>query len=165
MTGDKTPADLRKSAQGGSEYRVRSLADTASAMGSMLLFVLFAACMLMVVAVAADTYGRIKSGYQQTFGTVTSMKYITNKLRSADSVTIFEYGTAAAVECDGMVSVIYCEDDGLYEINTAADGLISAEGGDRIAGIDGMLITERDGMYEITVKSGGESSSVLVRKG
>ena len=165
MTSDKTPENLRKSTPHGSEYRVRSLADTASAVGSMLLFVLFAACMLMAVAVAADTYGRIKSGYQQSFGTVTSMKYISNKLRSADNVTIFEDGTAAAVESGGMVSVIYSGGDGLYEKNTVADGLVTADGGDRISGIDSMQITEHDSLYEITVRSGGETSSVLVRKG
>lgn len=165
MAGDRTPVNRRKSDRCGSEYRVRSLADTASAVGSMLLFVLFAACMLMAVAVAADTFGRIKSGCQQSFGTVTSMKYISNKLRSADSVTVFADGTAAAVECGGTVSVIYCGSDGLFERNSAADELVSAEGGDRISDIDSMLITEHDGMYEITVRSGGESSSVLVRKG
>ena len=165
MASDRSPESRRKAALNGSEYRVRSLADTASAVGSMLLFVLFALCMLMAVAVAADTYGRIKSGYQQSFGTVTSMKYISNKLRSADNVTIFEDGTAAAVESGGMVSVIYCGSDGLYEKNSAADDLVSADGGDRISAIDSMLITERDGLYEITVRSGGESSSMLVRKG
>ena len=165
MTSDRSPESRRKAALNCSEYRVRSLADTASAVGSMLLFVLFALCMLMAVAVAADTYGRIKSGYQQSFGTVTSMKYISNKLRSADNVTIFGDGTAAAVESGGMVSVIYCGSDGLYEKNSAADDLVSADGGDRISAIDSMLITERDGLYEITVRSGGESSSMLVRKG
>ena len=147
------------------EYRVRSLADTASAVGSMLLFVLFAGCMLLAVAVAADTYGRIKSGYQQSFGTVTSMKYISNRLRSADNVTIFEDGTAAAVECGGMVSVIYTGADGLYEKNSPPEGLLTADGGDRISGIDQMLITERDGLYEITLRCRGESSTALVQKG
>ena len=161
MIGDRNSGTRRDT----SEYRVRSLADTASAVGSMLLFVLFAACMLMAVAVAADTYGRIKSGYQQSFGRVTSVEYISNKLRSADSITIFEDGTAAAVEYDGMVSVIYCNGEGLYEKNSPNDVLITADGGDRISGIDSMLITERDGLYEITVRSGGESSTVLVRKG
>ena len=40
------------------DHRARSMGDTASAVGSMLLFVLFAVCMLMAVAVAADTYSR-----------------------------------------------------------------------------------------------------------
>ena len=54
------------------DHRARSMGDTASAVGSMLLFVLFAVCMLMAVAVAADTYSRIKTGYQQSFGTAAS---------------------------------------------------------------------------------------------
>lgn len=146
-------------------YRSRTLADTASAVGSMLLFVLFALCMLLAIAVAADTYSRIKNGYQQSFGVVSSIKYISNKLRAAESVTLLEGGSAAAIEADGMTSVIYCEQGALYEKNTAAGGEITTEGGDSIAMIDAMSITEHDGLYEITVSMDGESSSVLVRRG
>ena len=81
------------------------MGDTASAVGSMLLFVLFAVCMLMAVAVAADTYSRIKTGYQQSFGTAASIKYISNKLRAAENVTLLEDGSAAAIESAGTVSV------------------------------------------------------------
>lgn len=144
------------------DSRGRTMADTASAVGSMLLFVLFAICMLMAVAVAADTYGRIKNGYQQSLGTAASMKYVSNKLRSADSVTLLDSG--AAVENGGMVSVIYC-DGGLYEKSAASGDDISPSGGDRISDIDSMSITEHDGLYEITVVSGGQTSSMLVRKG
>lgn len=52
------------------DHRARSMGDTASAVGSMLLFVLFAVCMLMAVAVAADTYSRIKTGYQQSLSLI-----------------------------------------------------------------------------------------------
>ena len=100
------------------DHRARSMGDTASAVGSMLLFVLFAVCMLMAVAVAADTYSRIKTGYQQSFGTAASIKYISNKLRAAENVTLLEDGSAAAIESAGTVSVIYCGDGGLYEKNT-----------------------------------------------
>lgn len=147
------------------DYKARTLADTASAVGSMLLFVLFAVCMLMAVAVAADTYSRIKSGFQQSFGAVSSMKYISNKLRAADNVTVFEDGTAAAIENGSIVSVIYFGDGGLYEKTTVSGEDITADGGDFISDIDSMSISEHDGLYEITVGSGGESSSVLVRRG
>ena len=86
------------------DHRARSMGDTASAVGSMLLFVLFAVCMLMAVAVAADTYSRIKTGYQQSFGTAASIKYISNKLRAAENVTLLEDGSAAAIESAGTVS-------------------------------------------------------------
>lgn len=151
MTGRRSP-----------DSRGRTMADTASAVGSMLLFVLFALCMLMAVAVAADTYSRIKNGYQQSLGAAASIKYVSNKLRSADSVTLLESG--AAVVNGDMVSVIYC-DNGLYEKSAAAGDEITASGGDKISDIDSMSITERGGLYEITVSSGGQVSSMLVRKG
>lgn len=144
------------------DSRGRTMADTASAVGSMLLFVLFALCMLMAVAVAADTYSRIKNGYQQSLGTAASIKYVSNKLRSADSVTLLDSG--AAVVSGDMVSVIYC-DGGLYEKSSVFGDDISPSGGDKISDIDTMRITERDGLYEITVSSGGQTSSMLVRKG
>ena len=144
------------------DSRGRTMADTASAVGSMLLFVLFALCMLMAVAVAADTYSRIKNGYQQSLGAAASIKYVSNKLRSADSVTLLEGG--AAVVSGDMVSVIYCN-GGLYEKSSMVGDDISPAGGDKISDIDTMSITEHYGLYEITVSSGGQTSSMLVRKG
>ena len=140
------------------DHRARSMGDTASAVGSMLLFVLFAVCMLMAVAVAADTYSRIKTGYQQSFGTAASIKYISNKLRAAENVTLLEDGSAAAIESAGTVSVIYCGDGGLYEKNTVP-------GGELISAASSLEFSEHDGLYEITVGSGSSSSVILVRKG
>ena len=139
------------------DHRARSMGDTASAVGSMLLFVLFAVCMLMAVAVAADTYSRIKTGYQQSFGTAASIKYISNKLRAAENVTLLGDGSAAAIESAGTVSVIYCGDGGLYEL--------TADGGELISAASSLEFSEHDGLYEITVGSGSSSSVILVRKG
>lgn len=146
----------------GLDTRSRTLADTASAVGSMLLFVLFALCMLMAVAVAADTYSRLKTGFQQSLGTSASIKYISNKLRSAESVTLLDGG--AAIRSGELVSVIYC-DDGLYEKNVSAGSSLTLTGGEKISDISSMTITEHDGLYEITVSSNGQISSVFVRKG
>ena len=154
------------------DHRARSMGDTASAVGSMLLFVLFAVCMLMAVAVAADTYSRIKTGYQQSFGTAASIKYISNKLRAAENVTLLEDGSAAAIKSAGTVSVIYCGDGGLYEKNTvpggeltADGGELTADGGELISAASSLEFSEHDGLYEITVGSGSSSSVILVRKG
>lgn len=142
----------------------RSFADTASAVSSMLLFVLFAVCMLLAVAVAADTYGRIKTGYQQSFGSAASIKYVTNKLRSAERITLMDNG-GAAVESDGLVSLIWCEDGELYEKYSTVGEEITARDGDRISSADSLRITERDGLYEITVTAGEQTSTVLIRGG
>lgn len=142
----------------------RTFADTASAVCSMLLFVLFAVCMLLAVAVAADTYGRIKTGYQESFGSAASIKYVSNKLRAAESITLLENG-GAAVENDGAVSIIWCEGGVLFEKYAETGSEITARDGDRISSLDSMNITEHDGVYEITVRAGDEISSVFVRKG
>lgn len=142
----------------------RTLADTASAICSMLLFVLFAVCMLIAIAVAAETYGRIKTGYQQSFGSAASIKYVSNKLRSADDVTLLENG-GAAISSDGMVCVIWCSDGSLFEKYAMAGDEVTADDGDSISSIDMLDITEHDGLYEITVSTGGQTSSALVRKG
>lgn len=142
----------------------RTFADTASAVCSMLLFVLFAVCMLLAVAVAADTYGRIKTGYQESFGAAASIKYISNKLRTAENVTLLENG-GAAVENDGAVSIIWCEDGTLFEKYTESGDEMTTRDGDRVSSLDSMNVTEHDGLYEITVRAGEEVSSVFVRKG
>ncbi len=50
------------------KYRNKTLSDTVSTIGSMLLFLMFAGCLLMIIAVAAGTYSRISSNFDKTFG-------------------------------------------------------------------------------------------------
>ena len=146
-------------------YKGRSLADTVSAMGSMLLFLIFAVCLLVMIASAASTYARISSGFDRTFSTSASLRYVSNKIREATSCEIIGGGSGLALESGGIVCVIYSADGAMYEKSLPAGSEPTADGGDRIFDIGSMEITENGGLYTITVKADGESSAVMVRGG
>lgn len=140
----------------------KSRADIVGTVGSLLLFFVFTVCMLVIIAAAASTYSSIKTGFGQTFTSSASLRYMSNKIRSADSCELMEDGKGIVLESGGIACVIYYDNGGLYEKNVTAEGDLSANGGYRIFDISGLSITERDGLYEISVSLGGDSSSVFI---
>ena len=45
--------------------RGKRLANSVSAFGSMVLFLIFATCSLIMIAVGASTYSRISDGFRE----------------------------------------------------------------------------------------------------
>lgn len=147
------------------KYRNKTLSDTVSTIGSMLLFLMFAGCLLMIIAVAAGTYSRISSNFDKTFGSSASLRYISNKLKSCDSAEIVEQGSGIVLRSDGIFDVIYFGDNGLYEKTVMSDTDIGLSGGDRIFELNGMTVSDLGNLYKITVAFDGGENSTLIRKG
>ena len=146
------------------KYKNKTLSDTISTVGSMLLFLLFAGCLLLMIAVAAGTYSRISTNFDKTFGSSASLRYISNKIKSAESVEIAENGTALFLTDDGIVDIIYFRDSSLYEKSVASDIEPVPEGGDRIFELSGMNVSEQGNVLKITVTLNGEQNSTYVRR-
>lgn len=147
------------------KYTSKGLADMAGTMGSILLFLLFAVCMLIMISVAASAYSKIKGEFGQTFSASSSLKYVTNKLRSADSAEILGEGSGLAVKSGGLVCVIYSAPDGIYEKSIPADETPEMSGGSLIFEDMSLSVTEDGELYTVSVCVGGDSGTVLVRKG
>ncbi|MCX4357676.1 MAG: hypothetical protein OSJ43_15905 [Oscillospiraceae bacterium] len=147
------------------KYRNKTLSDTVSTIGSMLLFLMFAGCLLMIIAVAAGTYSRISSNFDKTFGSSASLRYISNKLKSCDSAEIVGQGSGIVLRSDGIFDVIYFGDNGLYEKTVMSDTDIGFSGGDRIFELNGMTVSDLGNLYKITVVFNGGENSTLIRKG
>lgn len=146
-------------------YRNKTLSDTVSTIGSMLLFLLFAGCLLMMIAVAAGTYSRISSNFDKTFGTTASLRYISNKLKSCDSAEIVENGSGLVMKSGGAVDVIYFGNGGLYEKTVLSDTAVELTGGDRIFELSNLNVSDIGELYKITVALDGDENSTFVRKG
>lgn len=136
-------------------------ADIVGTVGSMLLFLAFTACMLAIIAAAASTYAGISSGFERSFTGSASLRYLTNKIRGAESYEIIGDGTGIAAVNGGITCVIYYGGGGLYEKNVSS-GDTAAEGGEKIFDIDGLEITEDGGLCSISVVCGEESASVFI---
>lgn len=145
-------------------YKSKDLSDTIGTIGSMLLFLLFAGCMLMIVAAAAGTYSRISTNFDKTFGTTASLRYVSNKIKSSESARIIEDGSGLVLKSGAAVNVIYFKDGGLYEKTVSSDEDAFADGGDKIFDLSEMNISENGGTYRITAAFGGDRSRTFVRR-
>ncbi len=146
------------------KYKNKTLGDTISTIGSMLLFLLFTGCLLIMIAVAAGAYSRISKGFDKTFGASASLRYISNKLKSAESAEIGENGTALYLKSDGVLDIIYFKDGALYENNLSADAEPSTEGGSKIFALGDMNISEDGDLYKITVMFNNEQNFTYIRR-
>lgn len=145
-------------------YKNKTLSDTISTIGSMLLFLLFAGCLLLMIVVAAGTYSRISTNFDKTFGSSASLRYISNKIKSAENVRIAENGTALYLTDGEILDVIFYQNNSLYEMSFAADTEPVLDGGDRIFDLGGMNVSEQGNILKITVTLNGEQNSTYVRR-
>lgn len=145
------------------KYQNKTLGDTVGTIGSMLLFLMFTGCLLMIIAVAAGTYSRISSGFNKTFGSAAALRYLSNKLRSSGGAEITEHGII--LRSDSIADVIYFNGGGLYEKTVTSEGNMDFSGGDRIFELSGMTVADLGALYKITVTVEDSEISTFVRKG
>ncbi len=132
---------------------------------SLLLFLVFAVCMIVIIGAGAGIYSRINEGYEITYGSSAAIKYVSNKIRSSDSCQLLDSGNGIVLENGSILTVIYKGSGGIYERSVSADSGISAQGGELVVEVDGFAISENEGLYEISVTCGGDTMSAFVRKG
>lgn len=145
------------------KYKNKSLGDMISTVGSMLLFLLFTGCLLLMIAIAAGTYSRISTNFDKTFGSSATLRYLSNKVKNAERVEIAENGTALYLTDGEITNIIYYRDSSLYEKSVSSDTEPVTGGGDKIFDISGLTVTEQGNLLKITVTLNGEQNSAYVR--
>lgn len=143
------------------KYNRKSLGDVISTAASMLLFLIFAVCLLLMIAVAAGTYSRISTNFDKTFGLSASLRYISNKIKSADSAEVAENGKGIRLTTGDSVDMIYFSNGELFEKNmdNGDDGF----DGESIFELSDMSVSEADGLFKISITMNGESNITYVR--
>lgn len=142
-------------------YKGKNLADTVSTAGSMVLFLLFAVCMLIIIATAAGAYSRIRSSFSGTFNTSAAIRYISNKIRSCDECEIAE--DSIILRSESISCIIWCENGGLYEKSFLGD-IPEKSGGDKVFDADSLEISDDGELYSISVTCGSDSRSAKLRR-
>ncbi len=145
------------------KFQSKTLADTVGTIGSMLLFLLFAGCMLMIISVAAGTYNRISSSYDKTFGVTSPLRYISNKIKASESAEIINNGSGLVLRSGEIVDVVYFSNGGLYERSFSSDDEPLTEGGEKISELSSMSITKENEIFKISVSNGKIENFTLVR--
>lgn len=127
----------------------KQLSETVSAAGSMVLFLIFTVCCLVIITVAAAAYKRISENYEDTFNSAAAVRYVTNKLRSCDSAEILAENEIL-LENYGSQTLIYERDGVLYERLFPEESEVSPEGGEIVFSAENFTVSAADGLVKIS---------------
>ena len=116
---------------------------------ALLLFGLFAVCILSVLLTGADVYKRLTERDRDVHEMRTAGQYLATKVRQADAagwirVEKFEGLDALVIEeeIEGTVyqTWIYCHDGFIKELFAAADSGLKPEDGEKILEAEGLAV-------------------------
>lgn len=132
----------------------------------LLLFGIFAACVLTVLLTGARAYRGLTQRDQAAFDRRTCAQYIAARVRQADvtdGVTVTPFGDAMALTItqDGFVTWVYWHDGYLTELYTLADGSLSPEDGTQIMPLESLSLNMEDGLLTAEVGNADGSTDTL----
>lgn len=139
---------------------------------ALLLFGVFAACVLSVLLTGADAYQRLTERDRLSYESRTAAQYIATRVRQADrsaGVTVGTFGTSDALELwetvDGetYLTRVYCYDGWLRELFSDAEGDFSPEDGEKVLEADSLTLTlSPEGLLEVALTEEGSCQQVLL---
>lgn len=142
-------------------------------LAALLLFGIFAVCVLSVLLSGARAYRRLTDRDQASYGRRTCVQYIATRVRQADrlgGVTVEPFGgtTALTLFEDGFVTRVYCYDGYLMELYAGEGAELSPEDGERVMEAESLSLSLRRRLLtvDITGASGRqERLFLLLRSG
>ena len=127
------------------------------ALAVLLLFGVFAVCILSVLLTGADAYQRLARRDQLSYDRRTAGQYLSTRVRQADQlgrVTVDSFGGVDAlvfteeIEGEEYETLVYCYDGYLRELFVSAEGDFLPEDGEKVLqaerlslSLDGQLLT------------------------
>ncbi len=137
---------------------------------ALVLFGVFAVCILSVLLTGADVYHRLTVRDRDAYARRTCVQYIATKVRqaqsgSAVSVTNFDGADALALaeDIDGetYVTRIYCCGGWLRELFTAEGGEFHPEDGEKVIEARDMQLELEDGLLTAVITDGAGTETEL----
>lgn len=135
----------------------KRLAETVNSAASMTLFLLFAVCCLVMIAVAASAYGRINKNYDNTFNSSAAVKYVTNKIRACEEAEVLPEG-GLLLKNTGYKTLIYESGGVIYERIFSDEQEPAAAGGEEMFRVEAFSISEENGLISVTAADGTEGT-------
>jgi len=126
-------------------------------LAALLLFGIFAVCVLLVLLTGAGAYERLTARDQASYDRRVCTQYLATRVRQADnlgnvSVEPFDGETALClIDRDGYLTRVYYHDGYLMELYTSVDAEMAPEDGERLMKASGLLMALEDGLLELTV--------------
>ncbi len=132
------------------------------ALAALLLFALFALCILAVLLSGTGVYSRLSQRDEAAFTRRTLEGYVSTKLRQSDfagGVRVSDDTLILAAE-EGYETRVYCHEGYVYELFTRAEAEASPESGEKLLPAESMELSLSDGFLIIEIVSDGEESSL-----
>lgn len=134
----------------GSQHHMDTLA-------ALLLFGVFAACVLTVLLTGADAYGRITVRDGVTYDRRTCIQYVATRVRQADTnggVSLEVFGGVKSLvlkdwEDENYITRVYYHNGYLMELYSEADLDLAPEDGEKIMACDWMRLGLDDGLLTV----------------
>lgn len=139
-----------------------------SSLLALVLFGVFAACILSVLLTGADAYRRLTLRDQVTYDRRTCAQYLATKVRQSGlpggvSVDTFGDGDALVLseEIGGetYLTRIYCHDGWLMELFTSAYGEFEPRDGEKVLQAQALSLRLADGLLSVCV-TGGDGAQI-----
>jgi len=134
--------------------------NSISTAAVLVLFGIFAVCVLSVVLSGAQAFRRITLRDAESYDRRTSAQFIAAKINQApspDDVGISSFGEGDAIiisetiENESYITRIYCHDGWLMELFTAADGAFAPEDGEQILPAQSISVSEENGLLSVSI--------------
>ena len=140
---------------------------------ALLLFGVFAVCVLAVLLTGADAYRRLTERDQSSYSRRVCVQYIATRVRQADSlgqISVEPFGGQdALVLLDGdYLTRVYCYDGHLMELYCGAEAEMEPQDGEQVMEAAGLALSLKDRLLtaELTNADGSvETLRLSLRSG
>jgi len=135
----------------------------------LLLIGIMLLCALSVTLLGAKIYSSSVQKADSAYALRTSLAYISQRVRRAETaqaVTVEGQACIALGASEGGVKIetlIYARGGMLCEKTVTAGAERTLTGGQALLALEGLSLTEKDGLIYISAQSGGRSSELIIR--
>lgn len=137
---------------------------------ALVLFGVFAACILSVLLTGSEVYHRLTIRDQAAYDRRTCAQYITAKVRQApgpDSISLSSFGDGDALVLterigdEQYVTRIYCDNGWIRELFSSADGAFVPDDGEKVMQAKALSLTLEGGLLSVEI-TGNDGSLIPV---
>ncbi len=134
---------------------------------ALLLFCIFAACVLTVLLTGAKEYRQLTQRDQAAYRRRTCAQYIATRVRQADylgGIRVAPFGESDALflkENDGYVTRVYWHDGYLMELYAAGDAELFPQDGEKVMELSRLSLSMENGLLTVELSDTAGVSQTL----
>lgn len=136
---------------------------------ALLVFGLFALCLLLVLLTGARVYKNLVTLGQDSHRGTTQVQYLSTRVRQGQDIQVSQFGGCTALmlteELDGecYVTYVYCYEGWLRELFCLEGASLTPEDGEKVLEADSLELSLEDGL--LTARIDGQNLSLHLRTG